>query len=346
MTEREERAMRARIGEMKASLSRGRSEVQPSKYWDHLNTVHEERLFKYGYENFKIPVASHYFTWLPNFPVNRQTRYLVSHSGPGATIRNIFRSFFPPRHRYLRWRQSLFYNFLVFMLWEYARRNDNEDLLGRLEEPEAGNPPRIHLDGRLISQDIANSAIEFNSMMGPVRDREKIGTVCELGAGYGRTAFVFLSVMSPLKYIIIDTPPALYIAERYLSGSFPGKRIFAFREFNSYSDIKEEFERSDILFFLPSQIEMLPEGTVDLFISISTLHEMRPGQIRYYFTQIERLLKKGMYFYLKAAKDSRIPYEDIHIREEDYPVPEDWVKVFWREAKVQTDFFEALLRSR
>jgi len=216
--------------------------------------------------------------------------------------------------------------------------------LEKIEEPKIGNPPRIYLRNKLISQDLANSVIEFRSIMQAIPDKKYIKTICELGGGYGRDAFVFLSMLPGIKYINIDIPPALYVAERYLSDIFPEKKIFKFRKFDNFCEIKEEFEKADILFFIPSQIESIPDEKIDLLINISSLHEMRPEQVQYYFKQFERLARVNGYLYIKEWKDMELPFEGgIHIKMSDYPV-KNWTKIFWKTAEVQIQFFDALLK--
>ena len=97
----------------------------------------------------------------------------------------------------------------------------------------------------------------------------------ELGAGYDRNAHVLLSLLPGVRYVVIDIPPALYVAQRYLPSVFPDRKVFTWRTFESYPEIQSEFEHADLAFLLPSQIEMLPDGLFDLFVNISSLHEMR-----------------------------------------------------------------------
>lgn len=335
--------MMKRIEEMFQCLDYGKNEVQPAKWWVKLNKKNVEQLSRYGFENFKRTIVKNYFTWSLIAPWNPQVIFLIVHVKPNTTIKNIFKTFLQ-KHEYLTLVESLVVNFLTLMVWDYAKI-DNADILDKLEEPTIGNPPKIFLNNKLISQDIANSVIEFKSIMEPINDKSSIKIIGELGGGYGRNAYVFLSMMPGIKYIMIDIPPALYVAERYLSDIFPEKKIFKFRKFNSYSEIKEEFESAEILFLVSSQIELLPDKIVDLFINISSLHEMRLEQIQYYFTEIERLTRKNGYFYIKEWKDAVVPFEDddVHVRMNDYPV-QNWAMIFCKEAKVQTQFFEALLK--
>ncbi len=171
-------------------------------------------------------------------------------------------------------------------------------------------------------------------------DAAEINTIMELGSGYGRTAWVYLTLHPGCRYVLVDIPPALYICEKYLSDMFRDRTIFAFRPFEHYEDIKEEYENANIVFLMPHQLELLPDNSIDLFINISSLHEMRMDQIRYYFKVMEKLTRK--YFYTKQWKQTTIPYENVVIRQEDYPVDQNWRQIYARECKVQDLFFEAL----
>lgn len=324
-----------------AFLSSERKEFLPSKYWVELNKKTQKQLEKYGYENFKRTIAINYFTWLIS-PWNEQIRYLISNLPVQSVVKNLVRTILAKKHKYFSWAQSLSYNFLTYMLYEYVSRNDLIHLLDNLNEPKEGNPPELYINNKLISQDLANSVLEFKSIMDSGIDRGGIKTIIELGAGYGRTAYVFLKLLPDVRYFIVDIPPALYIALNYLSNSFKHKKVFGFKRFKKYSEVEEEVERSNIAFFLPYQLELLPNKTADLFINISSLHEMRLEQINYFFNEINRLTRK--YFYFKEWKVSRVPYENIVIKEKDYPVYKDWDCVYWRECAVQTNFFEALFR--
>lgn len=336
-------AIRADLKAMFADLQRGRPEVQPSKYWVELNKSDESALLAVGFENFKRTVAKHYFTWTQIWPWDSQLRFLMSQLPLTTTCANVFRTFQPLKHEHIPLTQSLALNFLSQMIWDYAMKNC--PFLDKLAEPEIGNPPRLLRNGRLISQDLANSALEAQSILAGLPGTTGVKRVAELGAGYGRNAHVLISLLPGVRYVVIDIPPALYVSQRYLSSVFPGRKVFTWRSFQSYAEIKTEFEQADLAFLLPSQIEMLPDGCFDLFVNVSSLHEMRLEQIKYYFAQIRRLVRDRGWFYLKEWKESHIPVENIVIRQEEYPLRE-WQILFEREAMVQTRFFEALLQRK
>jgi putative sugar O-methyltransferase len=336
----------ARIYEMQEVLSEARKEIQPSEYWTFLNNKNLEQLITQGYENFKTTLALNYFTWVTDWRVwkDDQFKYLFKNIPIFSTFKSILRALrglISKRIKNFTYYQQFSLSYLTYMLWEFVSRNDPERLTVKLIEPLEGNPPRLYLNKRIISQDLANAILEYKAVMSQINKTE-INSILELGAGYGRTSYIFLKLLPNVKYIIADIPPALYIAENYLSNQFSNRNIFKFRKFTDFKEIKEEFENADIAFFLPNQLELLPQKIADLFLNISSLHEMRLDQILYYFDCIDRLIKK--YVYLKQWKVSEIPHDNIIIREDDYPIRENWKEIYWRECKVKTDFFEALFR--
>ena len=316
-----------------------RREILPSKYWEELNRKNLGQLAESRYENFKRTVARNYFTWIVN-PLNKQIRFLMREAGFFRSLSIFIRALFAPRHEHLKKRHTVYYNMLTHLLWSYVEKNDPEELLQRLVEPSEGNPPTVMKDGRLISQDLANSVLEYQAILHPALDRREVRTILELGPGYGRTAYVFLSLQPACRYILVDIPPALYVAQRYLTAVFPERRVFQFRPFDDFKKLRAEFEDASIVFMTPNQLEMLPDKSVDLFLNISSLHEMRMDQIRYYFGQIERLTR--MYFYFKQWKETTVPFENETIREADYPVGAHWVQIYRQQCAVQHKFFEAL----
>jgi len=313
--------------------------ILPSKYWQKLNQKNLQQLADSRYENFKRTLARNYFTWIVN-PWNKQIRFLMREAGIWQSLRIFGSAIVSPRHNLLKRKHTIYYNMLTNLLWSYVEKNDPAGNLNRLVEPPQGNPLQVKRDGRLISQDLANSLLEYQAIMHPQVDPKRVSTILELGPGYGRSAYVFLELQPNCRYILVDIPPALFVAQRYLSEVFEDRKIFGFRAFKDFESVREEFEQADIVFLTPNQLELLPGKSVDLFINISSLHEMRMDQIHYFFGEIERLTKS--YFYLKQWTKTTVPLENETITESDYPVGEDWTLIFRQQCKVQAKFFEAV----
>ncbi len=312
-----------------------------SQLWENLYVRHIRWIKEHGIANFKRSVNLAYFQWKIDFR-NSQLVSVMRHVSPMAVLRNFLHIRIPaplqddvgstPQNR---WMYRLFMAGLV----EKTKAVDRNRLLDVIEEPQWGNPWPVYYDGKLVSQDMCNSLIEFYSVSDVVDSGTPV-TVAELGAGYGRFAYVLLKARAKAKYVIFDIPPAVFLSQWYLSRVFPEKRIFRLRSFDNFEEVRDEYERADIAFFLPEQMELFPANRFDLFVNISSLAEMRPDQIRNYYSQIGRLTRG--YFYSKQWFDF-VNHEDrIVMRQADYPVPPAWKEVYSRRALVQNDFFESL----
>ncbi|MGD0506008.1 MAG: putative sugar O-methyltransferase [Steroidobacteraceae bacterium] len=334
-----------RLAAMFAAIESGDARARPSKYWVELNKMNLAQLQEHGYENFKRTVALNYFTFARILPWNEQIRFLLRQLPGSVSLGCLKRALAARKHQYFsafNVVQSVIYNFLALAAWAYTRIALSDPGLLRLREPAEGNPAAIYDDtGALVSQDLASSILELSSL-GPSIAPGSV--VLELGAGYGRDAYAILATNPGIKYVIIDIPPALWVAETYLSHQFPDLRVFRYRNFSRFDEIEKEFLECDIAFFLSTQIASLPDGIADFAINISSLHEMRPEQIAFYFLQFDRLLKDGGAFYFKQWKRTKVLFEDVVIRQADYPIPPAWHREFSREAPIQTRFFEALYR--
>jgi putative sugar O-methyltransferase len=334
--------MNARINEMLEALSHAREEVLPSKFWEDLNHKNVKQLETDGYENFKSTIARNYFTWIAGVSdllIRSQLDYLTDHLPITTWLPVTALSFLTGPYRGFSWKHTVSNSLLGRLLWAYAVSIDTNRSTRKLSEPAEGNPLPVYYGSRRISQDLGNAFLEYHAVMNAMANADAVKTVMELGAGYGRTGYVFLKLHPNIRYIVVDIPPALYISERYLSNQFAESQIFRFRPFDKFETVAEEFEKARIAFLLPNQIEMLPDKYVDLFLNVSSLHEMHPAQIRYFLNQIDRLTQG--FFYMKQWKKWFNDLDNVQMTE-DYPIPPHWTKLFWRECRVQTFFFEAL----
>jgi hypothetical protein len=116
--------------------------------------------------------------------------------------------------------------------------------------------------------------------------------------------------------------------------------VFGFRRFAGEDEVAEELAEAQIAFLTPNQLELLPSLSADLFVNISSLHEMRRDQIAHYFELIDAHCHG--HFYTKQWIRSINPFDDIVVKREDYPVPAHWSARLDRVHPIQTHFFEAL----
>lgn len=324
---------------MKLHLECDSNELDMSLAWKLLSTKNLNQLFDDGYNNFKRTINHNYFEFFveENDPqIENIEVYLPQYiCDEGRKTYQINNNMTDDE------KKRLTYQYFVFLLLMYAQSVDEKKYLDSIDEPLEGNPIVVKSNDKNYSQDLCNSIIEYYVLSSnlPINS---LNTVLEIGAGYGRNAYVFLKLNQHIKYIIVDIMPALYISQRYLSSQFSNKEIFTVQHFDKYDDIQEKFEHSDIIFLLPHQVNLLPKNLIDLIINISSFGEMTEKQIKEYFYQIERL--KTNYFYTKQWIESKNPFDKLNIRAEDYPVNQNWEKLFLGRCVVQNNFFEAVYK--
>ena len=201
----------ARINNMLEALEYGDPRCKPSKYWVELIKMNLSQLQEHGFENFKKTIALNYFTWVRITPWDSQIIFLVKNLPLATTIKCCYKSLHYLTEEYfskINIIQSILYGFLTHLLWEFCKKSfrNHPDFLD-LQEPTLGNPPLIKNDRVSVSQDLLNSLIETKTIIDNVDSGDIINKALELGAGYGRNAFVWLSKFPNIKYTLSDLPP-------------------------------------------------------------------------------------------------------------------------------------------
>jgi putative sugar O-methyltransferase len=313
----------------------------PSTCWQVLGFKNFNELLSHGYASFKRTIGLSYFNFLVQAG-DPQIAFLEAELDAETRERCARAADALPDDPEFTWHDQRAYRYFVLMLWEFARKRDRDRLLDRLEEPAEGKPLVVPAAGRVASQDLANSVLEYYAMTEVVNMAECKRTL-EIGGGYGRDAFVILKLNPHIQHTVVDIPPALWIAQRYLSSVFPERKIFTVRDFRSYDEVAEEMEAASIVFLLPHQLDLLPDRRFDLSMNISSFGEMHQAQINSYFRTLERLTRG--HFYMKQWKMSQNAFDKLSLSEKSYPVPAEWRKIYSRDCAVQTAFFESLYRA-
>ena len=350
------------VDELFEEMKRAPEVYRASPFWDQLGALGVRQLESGGLENFKRSVNMAYFNWGPLEILRHQFLSVLLHWCRHPHL-SVFGARFPGRRSPTdrvaddlpaapNFRRRLpvlasfgpvsafVYKTYVAMLLDYVREIDALGLLDRLDEPSFGNPFLVHYRGRATSQDLCNSVHEFYSA-DAARAADRPGfAIAELGGGYGRLAYVSRRALPRATYTLVDIPPALNVAQEYLSRVSPGERIFQFRPFRRYAEVREEFEQASLRFLAAHQIELLPDKQFDLFVNTSSLHEMTWAQIENYLRQIDRLCRGR--FYTKQWRKSQAKVNGFVIHEHDYPIPPSWRTVYHRRHPIQALFFEAL----
>lgn len=340
------------MSEMVEEINEAGHPFKPTEFWEDLNQKNLEQLNNHGLNNFKRTINQNYYNWLPQGFQDNQMVSLASFWAKELSLLPLNVKMKAPEFLDSAVTENMFtnkdyadiYRLFVGFLWHYTVKSDHYGISEKLSEPALGNAIQIELEGRLISQDLANSIRERNTNYDFFdKNQSKTHLIAELGAGYGRLGHVFLSSTN-CKYYIFDIPPALLVSQWYLSNLMEEREVFKFRRFKNFDEVREDVEKADIGFFTPNQLELFPEGYFDSFISISSLHEMTASQVESYKKIICRKVQGTIYF--KQWLRSHNPFSERQLEKDEYLLGGDWEVVLDRVDPVQNQFFEMLFRRR
>lgn len=308
--------------------------------WYLLARKNINQLWNYGYHRFRRTVAHNYFTFeiQSDDPQIKDLECLHTERECAALLALAAQL---PNDDDFDMQDQTHFRYHLLLLYSYAKRFDKDNLLSQVNENPEGSPVSIVVDDKVITQDLVNSIIEYYSIWDWVTPSSN-GKILEIGGGYGRNAHIIKSVHSGMKYFMMDIPPAIYLAQRFVSSIFRDEKIFRVTDFDDFEEVRDRIEAANIIFLLPHQIAMFPDNYFDLTINISSFGEMTEKQIGFYFSQIGRITEG--YFYTKQWKKSINPFDELLLTQDDYPIESSWEVCYSRECEANTAFFEALYK--
>lgn len=326
-----------RLKEMQEEIKKSDPIYYPSQFWQMLGSTQEAHLNYSGEHNFKRTLNLSYCNFIPTTAEDGLIDHLASSTGflkeqhrysilDPDNNSNLWFSFYPDYHVFKGERALKMKLYLQFIgqMYEYILGTPEGKILEQLEEPKLGNPIQLFRNGKLIAQDLATSVMERKTILkGLEFDPERETPYCfaELGAGYGRLAYVLQKTLN-CRTMIFDIPPALYLSEWYLSSTLSNKKVFKFRHFDSFQEIEKELEEADIAFFTPNQLEKFPNEYFDAFISISSLHEMTRQQIAHFMNLMQQ--KTHSLLYIKQYWKYINPHDNLCITDQEYTLTENF----------------------
>lgn len=301
----------------------GTFEVAPaSLFWQRMAKKSRTALDTDGYENLKRTVGNSYFNFIvlrPNHHLFRRAFRLWLSKPDAIPFRTSLAEFsVSHRKKVSVWRRHI-YRLYVSMVWSIMKSMDRLRLHDRIAEPTVGNPLPVKLGEKIISQDLANSILECNMILSELRPTKTL-RIAEIGAGYGRLAYVFKQAVD-CEYTIFDIEPALSVSRWYLDETLGKNQV----------DTRAAHE-----------ITSFPDSSFDLIVSISTLPEMSNEQVEFYIRQFSRLSSDAIF--LKQWKNWKNPDDGTELTIDGYNFGKDFIRTRYETDLLNHKFFNAMWR--
>ena len=245
-----------------------------SKYWNKLNIGHLNQINELGIEKFHTSVSNNYFSWRS---FNDEFIKGLFNFNKDNKLNNISSEFLLIKHDGLSITQSINYNFISILLYQYLTKNNQQKKLEILEKNNfmIDNCPRLKINQLTITQDKLHSLIELNQIKKIIKNENLKLNFLEIGAGSGRTTETIIRLDKRVKkYVVADFPPALYINFLRIKYSFKNLKIKMCINIESSNDFKKLIDDNDVLFILPHQLKYFGNSFFDITLAIDCLHEM------------------------------------------------------------------------
>ena len=319
------------LREITNSFIKSKSYLLVSNYWHILNIENYKTLSKNGMETYGSTIAKSYFTFTELHHDEWFDQVIDNLKDVQFKMDNL--ETFKKQDGFSL-RESIQYNLLCYLLFYNLKKTNVFQYIKNLNDKTylGFNDPHIKIENLNITTDKVASLLDYEKLQ-KAFDIKKFKKVLEIGAGSGRTCETILSIEKDLKYIICDIAPALYISYERLKLAFPNKKISLLVNTNDKSELKKQFENSDIVFIFPHQLELLDKSSLDLILAIDCMHEMDKSTIQYYFKLFNHITKN---FYFSIWDKTDVPYSKNILRNKntlnyskgDYKIPNNWKNIF------------------
>jgi putative sugar O-methyltransferase len=312
-----------------------------SKYWNKINISNLGQINDLGIEKFHTTLSSTYFTFktIDDDFINGLCDFFKENEIDPLDTKVLMK-----QHESFTITQSINYNLISFLLYQYLKKNGHFDVLKILETNNfmIEHAPILNIDSLKLTQDKLHSLIEYNEIKKIISDQNLNLNYLEVGAGSGRTTETIIRLDKRVnKYVIADLPPALYVNYLRIKTTFKNLNVKMCENVNSKDDLQKLIKENDILFIFPHQIKYFNDSFFDIALAIDCLHEMEKKVINEY---MDLFHLKSKYLYYKVWEESYVPYCFNNYlnasSKKDYFIKPDWKQVFNKRCICPSNYIE------
>ncbi len=295
-----------------------------SKFWRHMIINHYKDLYKLSeQEAFKRIAVNDYAA--ATFFDKRHIGKISETLDTNQINANIFE-----KHLGMTTFDSISYNLTLLIMYKLSQKSIFKyyDLINKKIYEEYN--PSLKINNHVVNQHLIMTILEFEKIKILEESLNcKDLKILEIGAGYGRTANLMLSLKKNIKYIIADLPPSIYISRLNLIKHFPNLKIYSAFKANNSHDMMKIINDNDIVFILPHQLELINRKTFDIAFVIGSLLEMEKKDVKRYMKLINKLSNS---LYMKVFENSGLPFSFYqfyrsYVRS-DYFIKDRWKEKF------------------
>jgi|ETNmetMinimDraft_20_1059909.scaffolds.fasta_scaffold41769_2 putative sugar O-methyltransferase len=172
---------------------------------------------------------------------------------------------------------------------------DKSKLLDKAQDSKIGNPLGFEKNGKFYTMQFINEIAQILF----IENTEKlnnINSVLEVGSGIGLKATTILQTNPKIKYFIIETPPALYISQKYLLAN--NYKVLTYEDIKNkkIKNLKDlDISNYNAICLAPWMIGLLENSEFDMLINVRSFHTMNYTVVENYMKNLSPKIKKIIY---------------------------------------------------
>ena len=162
--------------------------------------------------------------------------------------------------------------------------------VNEVSESSVGGGERFTFDGKSYSRSMLNYLRAFN-LFKREADSAKLGSILEIGGGYGTLGEILLKSNEDGFYVNVDIPPVAAISTYYLEQVFGKENVLSYSESRALDtiDLTALKKRYKAVVLCPWQLPKLT-GQVDMFANFMSFQEMEPDVVHNYIKGVQPLV--------------------------------------------------------
>lgn len=211
------------------------------------------------------------------------------------------------------------------------------DFFRTVAESTIGSPRTVNIGGADIDfNDLF--LVYYASQIRSFVPQNQAAVIVEIGGGYGGLGVKLKKLFPRATLVFADLPEVNALQEYYVRRNFPQANILTYQELiRSGAELDRKTLSTYDFVILPGWLmEEFADYSADVVINTRSMMEMEFEIVRFYFNNIQRVLRVNGFFYcVNRYEKSTVGYP---IRIKDYPYDDRWYVAIsmpsWKQAAI------------
>jgi len=189
----------------------------------------------------------------------------------------------------------------IDLVLEYHRYSKviKKELLASVSESAVGGSSFVYYRGQYLSEKLLFHTLMVNDIINHIDfSKNNRNVIIDIGSGYGGLDRLLSYYVPNSCFILVDLPETLLLTSYYVKYNFPNKKIALLSDIvDRLDDFESLVLEYDFIIIPPSVVGKIPDESIDLVMNSASLGFMQKDYVKYYLSNIYRVLHPLGHFY-------------------------------------------------